>query len=51
MAKIRITPITESGIDPFELNGQLTHYFMEGEEYYCMQGMSLPAEIVTILEE
>lgn len=52
MAKILVTPVATSGVDPFEVEGnKLTYvdYADDGRIYY-IDGRSFPERIVTVLE-
>lgn len=50
MSRVKITPIPESGMEPFELDGDgYIIKYADGDVYY-IHGMSFPVEIVTVLE-
>jgi len=55
MAKIIVTPIAESGVAPYEVEGELTHKWFntknwwEAYKVYYINGESYPAEIVTVI--
>lgn len=51
MSKIRVTPIPESGVEPFEISGHFILTYLDDEFVYHADGQSFPASIVTILEE
>lgn len=51
MAKVLITPVKSSGVEPYELEGTLTSKVFDGETIYYIAGGSYPAEIVTILKD
>lgn len=51
MAKILVTPIATSGVEPFVMVGDLTIENKHGEEICYINGESFPAEIVMLLDK
>jgi hypothetical protein len=48
--KIRINPVTTSGIEPFEIEGEIKVKFTSEGIIFYANGASFPAEIVEVLE-
>jgi len=53
MAKLLITPVASSGVDPFVVEGRLSKRYCPGYGliYYINDCASYPEEIVTVLDE
>lgn len=51
MSKILVTPVKQSGVEPYEVVGTLSEKCFHYGKVYYIAGQSFPAEIVTIIEE
>jgi hypothetical protein len=50
MARVLITPVKSSEVEPFEVSGKLTSKVINGEQIFYIGGRSYPESIVTILQ-